>query len=116
MASVGKVTAQQMHFDEPLLDALQAIERSHGRERPYPNAPRTLDLDLLMHDSRLMDTPRLVLPHPRAHLRAFVLVPLAELAPDLMHPLQHKPMAELWRDFDQDANPLRLEALDLNEE
>lgn len=69
-----------------LLHALQAIELRFGRERPYPNAPRTLDLDLLLHgDTRLAD-PELTLPHPRLHLRAFVLQPLAELAPALVVP------------------------------
>ena len=69
-----------------LLHALQAIERDHGRERPYRNAPRTLDLDLLLHDSLTLETPELTLPHPRLHQRAFVLLPLAELAPQLQIP------------------------------
>ncbi|WP_170162265.1 2-amino-4-hydroxy-6-hydroxymethyldihydropteridine diphosphokinase [Caldimonas tepidiphila] len=69
-----------------LLDALQALELAHGRERPYRNAPRTLDLDLLLHGDTRLDTARLVLPHPRLHERAFVLVPLAELAPALELP------------------------------
>lgn len=68
---------------EALLDALQAIEQQHGRERPYRNAPRTLDLDLLLVGALRLDTPRLTLPHPRLHQRAFVLAPLAELAPEL---------------------------------
>lgn len=65
-----------------LLDLLQAIEAEHGRERPYRNAPRTLDLDLLWHAAapRMAD-PRLTLPHPRLHQRAFVLRPLSELDP-----------------------------------
>ena len=66
-----------------LLDALQAIEHTHGRERPYRNAPRTLDLDLLLVDDVQLDTPRLTLPHPRLHERAFVLHPLLEIAPTL---------------------------------
>jgi len=65
-----------------LLAKLQAIETAAGRERPYRNAPRTLDLDLLMHGDRVLDTPTLTLPHPRMQQRAFVLVPLAEIAPD----------------------------------
>ena len=71
---------------EALLDALQAIEARFGRERPYRNAPRTLDLDLLMLGDRQLDTPRLTLPHPRMHQRLFVLMPLAELAPGLVIP------------------------------
>ena len=68
---------------EALLAGLQAIEAAHGRERPYHHAPRTLDLDLLLHGAARVDTPSLVVPHPRLHERAFVLVPLAEIAPDL---------------------------------
>ena len=67
-----------------LLDLLQSIEQLHGRARPYRNAPRTLDLDLLWYDGIEITTPRLILPHPRMHLRAFVLEPLKELAPDLL--------------------------------
>ncbi|QHE85231.1 2-amino-4-hydroxy-6-hydroxymethyldihydropteridine diphosphokinase [Hydrogenophaga sp. BPS33] len=64
-----------------LLDALQAIEHAAGRERPYRNAPRTLDLDLLCYGEARIDSARLTVPHPRMHQRAFVLVPLAEIAP-----------------------------------
>ena len=66
-----------------LLDCLQAIEQAYGRERPYRNAPRTLDLDVLLYGERTIDTPRLSVPHPRMHQRAFVLRPLQDLAPDL---------------------------------
>lgn len=66
-----------------LLHALFAIENAHGRERSYQNAPRTLDLDLLLYGDEHYTTPELTLPHPRMHLRAFVLYPLAELAPKL---------------------------------
>lgn len=69
-----------------LLDALQAIENRHGRTRPHRNAPRTLDLDLLLYDALRMESPRLTLPHPRMHSRAFVLAPLGELAPGLQLP------------------------------
>jgi 2-amino-4-hydroxy-6-hydroxymethyldihydropteridine diphosphokinase len=67
-----------------LLDLLQDIEQRHGRERPYRNAPRTLDMDLLLVEGVLMDTPRLTLPHPRLHQRAFVLRPLQDLDPELL--------------------------------
>jgi 2-amino-4-hydroxy-6-hydroxymethyldihydropteridine diphosphokinase len=69
-----------------LLDALQRIEQIHGRERPYRHAPRTLDLDLLLQGGRQLQTPRLILPHPRLQQRAFVLLPLLELAPGLTVP------------------------------
>lgn len=64
-----------------LLDALFSIERRAGRQRLTRNGPRTLDLDLLLYDDCTIDTPQLHLPHPRLHLRAFVIVPLAEIAP-----------------------------------
>lgn len=64
-----------------LLQALQRIEDAAGRERPYRNAPRTLDLDVLLFDERRIDTPVLTVPHPRMYERAFVLLPLADVAP-----------------------------------
>ena len=67
-----------------LLTALQSIERQFGRERPYINAPRTLDLDLLLYGSARIGSPRLTVPHPRMWGRAFVLVPLADVAPYLV--------------------------------
>lgn len=69
-----------------LLHALQAIEARHGRARSFANAPRTLDLDLLLQGSAECASDELVLPHPRMHERAFVLLPLAEIAPDLVIP------------------------------
>ncbi|BBN90137.1 2-amino-4-hydroxy-6-hydroxymethyldihydropteridine diphosphokinase [Azospira sp. APE16] len=69
-----------------LLSRLFAVEAHFGRTRSYRNAPRTLDLDLLLYDDQVLDGPELTLPHPRLHLRAFVLVPLAEIAPDLALP------------------------------
>lgn len=65
-----------------LLKALLQIERCHGRTRAAPNAPRTLDLDILLYDDLQCDEPCLILPHPRMHQRAFVLKPLSEIAPD----------------------------------
>lgn len=66
-----------------LLHVLQSIELAHGRVRPYRNAPRTLDLDLLLYGTQAINEPDLIVPHPRMHERAFVLMPLADLAPDL---------------------------------
>jgi 2-amino-4-hydroxy-6-hydroxymethyldihydropteridine diphosphokinase len=71
---------------DALLDALLAIETRFGRHRRGRNGPRTLDLDLLLHNDSQIDQPRLTVPHPRLHLRAFVLCPLAEIAPDLTIP------------------------------
>ena len=67
-----------------LLDALQQLEAEAGRERPYRNAPRTLDLDLLLYGDERIATPRLSVPHPRMYERAFVLVPFAEIAPGIV--------------------------------
>lgn len=69
-----------------LLAALQDIEQAHGRERPYHNAPRTLDLDLLLYGDDTIASPSLTVPHPRMHERAFVLQPLLEIAPDIVIP------------------------------
>jgi 2-amino-4-hydroxy-6-hydroxymethyldihydropteridine diphosphokinase len=69
-----------------LLQTLFGIEAHFGRRRDFPHAPRTLDLDLLLYDAETIDTPELILPHPRMHLRAFVLVPLLEIAPDCRIP------------------------------
>ena len=71
---------------EALLDELLAIEQRFGRIRAERNGPRTLDLDILLYDDLVIDTPRLTLPHPRLHLRAFVLYPLADVAPHLALP------------------------------
>lgn len=69
-----------------LLDALLAIEHEGGRTRDYHQAPRTMDLDLLLHGDSVVSEPGLELPHPRMHQRAFVLKPLAEIAPAAMIP------------------------------
>ena len=98
---INAVAALDTTLDAPaLLAACLAIERLHGRTRPPSctqsgtqpgsarHAARTLDLDLLLHGSAILDTPSLTLPHPRMHLRAFVLAPLCEIAPQLVIPGQ----------------------------
>jgi 2-amino-4-hydroxy-6-hydroxymethyldihydropteridine diphosphokinase len=67
-----------------LLRAFQSVEDLAGRERPYRNAPRTLDIDLLLYGNGNIQSPELQVPHPRMHERAFVLLPLSELAPELV--------------------------------
>ena len=79
-----------------LLDALLAIEGARGRSRPHPNAPRTLDLDLILGGETVLDEPGLILPHPRFRERRFVLEPLAQIAPDLRDPVSGKTVGELF--------------------
>ena len=71
---------------EAVLEALSSIEQAFDRKRIARNAPRTLDLDLIAHGRQIIDRPGLVVPHPRAHERRFVMGPIAELAPDWVHP------------------------------
>lgn len=79
---INAVAELATHLSAPdLLLQLQALEQAAGRERPYRHAPRTLDLDLLLYGDAQIDSPALTVPHPRMNERAFVLVPLAEVAP-----------------------------------
>lgn len=80
---------------EAILARLQAIEDAAGRTRPYPNAPRTLDLDLILVDDEILETAGLQVPHPRFRQRRFVLEPLAGLAPDKRDPVTGMTMREL---------------------
>ncbi|WP_225785049.1 2-amino-4-hydroxy-6-hydroxymethyldihydropteridine diphosphokinase [Xenophilus sp. Marseille-Q4582] len=79
---------------EALLAELQRLEQAEGRERPYRNAPRTLDLDLLLYGDAQIATPALTVPHPRMAARAFVLLPLAEIAPQRVTPGQLRAVAD----------------------
>jgi 2-amino-4-hydroxy-6-hydroxymethyldihydropteridine diphosphokinase len=80
-----------------LLDALLAIEQAYGRDRPFPGAPRTLDLDLILLGDAVEWTERLHVPHPRFRERFFVLGPLAEIAPDMIDPVTGLKVSELLR-------------------
>lgn len=91
---------------QALLQALHGIEQAHGRERPYRNAPRTLDLDLLLYGDATIRSATLTVPHPRITERAFVLVPLLELAPAIHIP-GHGPAAQYAAGVaDQGISPL----------
>lgn len=87
---------------EALLAALHRIEAAFGRVRSVANAARTLDLDLIDLNGMVRDATPPVLPHPRAHLRAFVLVPLLDVAPDWVHPVLNKSPGALLRALDDD--------------
>jgi len=86
-----------------LLTLLMAVERDAGRERPYPGAPRTLDLDLVLFGSVIIDEPGLVVPHPRFRDRGFVLRPLREIAPDMTDPVTGRTVADLCRAWEERA-------------
>jgi 2-amino-4-hydroxy-6-hydroxymethyldihydropteridine diphosphokinase len=82
---------------EDLLGNLLALEQQCGRTRTFKNAPRTLDLDILLYDELVITTPHLTVPHPRMTERAFVMIPLQEIAPDLIIPQQGKVTALCMR-------------------
>jgi 2-amino-4-hydroxy-6-hydroxymethyldihydropteridine diphosphokinase len=85
---------------EPLLTYLKQLEVELGREQNFRWGPRLIDLDILFCDDLVIDTPPLVIPHPRLHERAFVLVPLADVAPELVHPVLHKNVNQLLAEVD----------------
>jgi 2-amino-4-hydroxy-6-hydroxymethyldihydropteridine diphosphokinase len=78
-----------------LLDRLLEIEEERGRRRPYPSAPRTLDLDLILYEDAVIDEGGLVVPHPRFRERRFVLTPLSQIAPDMVDPVTSRTVSEL---------------------
>ena len=98
----------QTSFDPfPLLEHLLAIEDKMGREREEKWGPRNIDLDLLLYDNRIVNSDRLSIPHPQMHQRRFALIPLAQIAPQLIHPLQKKSIEELLESC-EDKSTVRL--------
>jgi len=89
------VEAETELFPRQLLTRIQKIERELGRVRTIANGPRTLDIDILLYGNSIIDTPALQVPHPRMAERRFVLAPLADLAPELRHPVARKTIREM---------------------
>lgn len=96
---LNQVICLETHLTpEGLLDETQAIESRMGRKRDgQPNQPRVMDIDILFYDRLVLQSRRLTIPHPRLHRRAFTLVPLMEIAPELIHPVLNRPIRELCR-------------------
>lgn len=86
---------------ENLLSHLKRLETVLGREPTFENGPRVIDIDILFYDDVIIDSPPLVIPHPRLHHRGFVLVPLNEIAPELVHPVLGKSIGELLLDVER---------------
>ena len=107
---INAVTALETNLSPlELLTALFAVEEEFGRRRDFHHAPRTLDLDLLLYDEQVIDSPQLRLPHPRMHLRAFVIAPLLEIAPNCRIP--GRGLAKAWLPAVSGQKIERLESL-----
>jgi 2-amino-4-hydroxy-6-hydroxymethyldihydropteridine diphosphokinase len=93
---LNQVVKANTYLDpEPLLKHLKRLEVALGRQESFPNGPRLIDIDLLFYDDLVVNKPSLVIPHPRLHERGFVLLPLMDIAPNLVHPVQQKTVQEL---------------------
>ena len=86
---------------EPLLRHLKRMETALGRVPNFQNGPRVIDIDILFFDNTIINTPPLMVPHPRLHERAFVLVPFAEIEPDFIHPILQRPINKILEDVDR---------------
>jgi 2-amino-4-hydroxy-6-hydroxymethyldihydropteridine diphosphokinase len=100
---------------EEVIVRLQRIEADCGRPRNAPRwAPRSMDLDVLLYDDLVLQSARVTVPRPDLLKRPYMLGPLAQIAPQVVHPLAKRSIGELWQAFDRGAHPLRPLALDLN--
>lgn len=98
-----------------LLSLAIEIEEKLGRERVINNGPRTIDVDILLYRDRVVEEDDLVIPHPRLHLRRFVLAPLAEIAPDSIHPVLKKTVSEILNDLSDPARVIQMGRIHLPE-
>ena len=101
---VAELRGSPLPGPEELMTHLTLIEQSLGRTREIAMGPRSIDLDLLLYRNETRDSQFLTLPHPRLHLRRFVLVPLAEIAPQVLHPTLKKSMSELLEGLDDQSD------------
>jgi 2-amino-4-hydroxy-6-hydroxymethyldihydropteridine diphosphokinase len=93
---LNQVIKAKTYLDpEPLLKHLKRLEVALGRKESFVNGPRLIDIDILFYDDLVLNKPSLVIPHPRLHDRGFVLLPLLDIAPDLVHPVHKKTVREL---------------------
>jgi len=93
---LNQVIKAKTYLDpEPLLKHLKRLEVALGRQQSFPNGPRLIDMDIIFYDDLVLNSPSLVIPHPRLHERGFVLLPLMDISPDLVHPINKKSVREM---------------------
>ena len=109
----GVVSIRTHHSPHNLLNMLKQIEINIGREHRIRWGPREIDMDILIYDDLCVETPNLTIPHPDMHLRRFVLVPLAEITPDLVHPIINETIQNLLAHLADDKSVVKAEGLSL---
>ena len=98
---LNQVIKAKTYLDpEPLLKHLKRLEVALGRKKSFPNGPRLIDMDILFYDDLVLNNPSLVILHPRLHERGFVLLPLMDISPDLVHPINKKSVREMMAGCD----------------